>query len=158
TVSGVVDAGGAGLCVVLDALSTAISGNRQGGDAVPTWAATPRTAVPAPAASSYEITYLIDADENALGELADNLDRIGDSLVVSGGGRQWHVHVHAENAGAAVEAGLAVGRLSKITITFLNAPPSATQDPPSLSSPRTAMVADGAGLIALLSGLGAVVV
>ena len=165
--SGVVDAGGAGLCVLLDALSAAISG-RRGSFTVPV--PVHRTsAVPAgrPEASSrpagpasefsYEVTYLLDAAEDAVAALRDRLDLLGDSLVVSGRAPRWHVHIHVADAGAVIETGLTAGRLSKITVTYLN------QAHPGIAPARPAhaavvAVAAGDGMAGLLRAAGATVV
>jgi len=164
--AGVVDAGGAGLCILLDALSAAISGTAPGGYLVPE----PAAGRPVPAAlaaddfaagqCAYEVTFLIEADEPAVAGLRDRLDRLGDSLVVSGGDGQWHAHVHVPDAGAAIEAGLAAGRLSKITVTYLNGPPVADvpAHPAKSAAGRVVMAAEGAGLTQLLRDAGATVV
>jgi DAK2 domain fusion protein YloV len=163
--AGVVDAGGAGLCILLDALSAAISGTAPGGYLVPA----PEAGRPAPAElaasdfaagqSAYEATFLIEADETAMAGLREDLDRLGDSLVVSGGGSQWHVHVHVDDAGAAIEAGLAAGRLSKITVTYLKGPRGADASAAhaGLAAGQVVAVAEGAGLVQLLREGGATV-
>jgi len=48
------------------------------------------------------------------------LDARGDSVVVVGGEGLWNVHVHTDDAGPAVEAGVAVGRVFRIRITRLS--------------------------------------
>jgi len=176
--SGVVDAGGAGLCVVLDALSAAVSGIRPQAYQVPVPEHAPRLAHRmADSAPEYEVTFVIEAREPAMTDLRGRLGEIGDSVVVSGRDRQWHVHAHAADAGAIIEAGLLVGRPSKITITCLNLAPAATaaagpaqsidRDPaaspaaeapaPTVRSPVVA-VAEGAGLRAILTQAGASVI
>jgi dihydroxyacetone kinase-like predicted kinase len=156
---GVVDAGGAGLCVVLDALSEVVNGCAQQPFAVPR-PAHPRDAGTTSAGASpfcYEVTFLLNAAQGAVATLRDGLDLLGDSLVVSGSEPQWHVHVHVADAGAAIEAGLTAGRLSKITITYLNGtqgrPPAAQ---PAVAS-RVVAVAEGADLGRLLRQAGATV-
>jgi DAK2 domain fusion protein YloV len=157
--SGVVDAGGAGLCVVLDALSEAVSGYPQQAFVVPA-PAHPRVAARPSAGASpfrYEVTFLIDATQDAVATLRDTLDLLGDSLVVSGSDPRWHVHIHVADAGAAIEAGLSAGPLSKITITYLNGTqghPPAGQ--PGVASPVVA-IAGGPGLARLLREAGATV-
>jgi DAK2 domain fusion protein YloV len=156
--SGVVDAGGAGLCVLLDALSAAISG-RRGSFTVPV--PVHRTsAVPAGRAASefsYEVTYLLDAAEDAVAVLRDRLDLLGDSLVVSGRAPRWHVHIHVADAGAVIETGLTAGQLSKITITYLNqAHPGIAPARPTHAA--VVAVAAGDGLADLLRAAGATVV
>jgi dihydroxyacetone kinase-like predicted kinase len=154
--SGVVDAGGAGLCVVLDALSAAVSGILPQSYEVPVPDHAPwHTPRPAGSAPEYEVTFVIEAPEPAMTDLRSRLGELGDSVVVSGRDRQWHVHAHAADAGAIIEAGLAVGRPSKIAITCLNLAPAATAQ-----GARSALVvvADGAGLRAILTRAGVTVV
>jgi fatty acid kinase len=158
TANGVVDAGGAGLCVLLDALSAAIGGADRDSYVIPAATEHPAIAACSPASEfGYEVTFLLDAPEDAASALRDRLDLLGDSLVVSGRDQQWHVHIHVADAGAAVEAGLAAGRLSKITVTYLNRTQAAV--PAAEPQPATALVAiaDGAGLASLLREAGAIV-
>ncbi|MGH3423242.1 MAG: DAK2 domain-containing protein, partial [Nocardioidaceae bacterium] len=42
---------------------------------------------------------------------------LGDSLVVVGGERLWNVHVHVDDVGAAIEAGITAGRPYRIAVT-----------------------------------------
>jgi len=151
--SGVVDAGAAGLCVLLDALAAAVTGYVPGLYAVPEAArgraAGPATA-PGGASGGYEVTYLLDAPATAVAALRERLDGLGDSLVIVGGGELWNVHVHVSDAGAAIEEGLRAGRPRRITVTFLGAAPQAGR--------RVVAVAEGGGLAALLRDAGALVV
>ncbi|MFF1452319.1 DAK2 domain-containing protein [Streptomyces sp. NPDC058274] len=66
---------------------------------------------------AFEVIYLLEADDVAVARLRDRLDRMGDSLVVVGGDGLWNVHVHVDDAGAAVEAGIEAGRPHRIRIT-----------------------------------------
>lgn len=60
---------------------------------------------------------LTDADEPKVATLRARLAELGDSVVVVGDGdRSWSAHVHCADAGAAVEAGIAAGALSRIRI------------------------------------------
>ncbi|WP_280265298.1 DAK2 domain-containing protein [Nocardia wallacei] len=89
----------------------------------------PETAAGADAASDdsgvarprYEVMYLLsDTDENRIATLRNTLARLGDSVVVVGdGGGTWSAHVHCADAGAAVEAGLSAGAVSRIRIEGL---------------------------------------
>jgi DAK2 domain fusion protein YloV len=157
--SGVVDAGGAGLCVLLDALNAVISGDDHGSFAVPAPIGHPAIP-PCPSASEfgYEVTFLLDAPEDAASALLDRLDLLGDSLVVSGREPRWHVHIHVADAGAAVAAGLAAGRLSKITVTYLNKTHAGIQADRPAPATGAVAIADGAGLVRLLRAAGATVV
>ena len=74
---------------------------------------------PAPDAGgpAFEVIYLLEAEDAAVTRLRDRLDALGDSLVVVGGDGLWNVHVHVDDAGAAVEAGVEAGRPYRIRIT-----------------------------------------
>src|SRR5439155_26982675 len=73
----------------------------------------------------YEVTYLLTAAADAVAGLREQLDAMGDSLVIAGGGELWSVHVHVADAGAAIEAGLRAGQPRRITVTCLGGPPPA---------------------------------
>src|SRR5690606_38768841 len=76
-------------------------------------------------AYAYEVQYLLDADDEAVARLRRRLGQLGDSLVVVGGGdRPWNVHVHVNDVGAAVEAGVEAGRPYRITVTRFDEPPA----------------------------------
>jgi DAK2 domain fusion protein YloV len=115
--AGVVDAGGRALVVVLDATGQALTGR------VP-----PRVesnvAIPvvggddlAEGGPAYEVMYLLEADDDRIPDLRKTLLPLGDSLVVVGGERLWNVHVHVDDVGAAIEAGIAAGRPYRIAVT-----------------------------------------
>jgi hypothetical protein len=98
-----------------------------------------------------KVTFLLDGPSDAVWALRDRLDLLGDSLVVSGRPPQWHVHIHVADAGAAIEAGLAAGKLSKITVTYLNA--TQPSIPAGRPAPANAVVAiaEGPGLAGLMA-------
>lgn len=70
---------------------------------------------------AYEVIYLLEADETAVARLRAKLDALGDSLVIVGGDGLWNVHVHVDDAGAAVEAGIQAGRPYRLRITHFGA-------------------------------------
>ncbi|MFP8940790.1 DAK2 domain-containing protein [Streptomyces fenghuangensis] len=130
--AGVVDAGGYGLVTVLGALVAVLSGER------PEAPSAERTGTPGPTppadpspdpadggceapkerpGPAYEVVYLLEAGDDAVAALRTRLDALGDSLVVVGGDGLWNVHVHVDDAGAAVEAGIEAGRPFRIRIT-----------------------------------------
>jgi len=51
--------------------------------------------------------------------MREKLGALGDSLVVVGGAGLWNVHVHVDDVGAAVEAGIEAGRPYRIKVTHL---------------------------------------
>ena len=143
--SGVVDAGAAGLCVLLDALTAAITGTLPPCYEVPAPAAAParlRGARRGPQRASYgyEVTYLLAARAPEVSQLRERLDALGDSLV------------HVPDAGAAIEAGLQAGRPRRITVTYLG--PGA----PQARLHRAVAIADADGLAVLLGEAGAAIV
>ena len=115
--AGVVDAGGRVLVVVLDATEQALTGRS---------APTTRAVVPVPIEAgvdlveggpAYEVMYLLDAADDEIPALRKTLAALGDSLVVVGGERLWNVHVHVDDVGAAIEAGLQAGTPRRIAVT-----------------------------------------
>ncbi len=114
--AGVVDAGGMGLCVVLDALATLATG-RPVAVAVRGTDVAPGPEV-RPSAMDHEVMYLLDGtDPVRVDALRSALDGLGDSVaVVDDGASVWNVHVHCTDVGAAIEAGIAAGRPHRIAV------------------------------------------
>jgi DAK2 domain fusion protein YloV len=108
------------------------------------------------AVAQYEVMYLLSGTTGArIGELREHLARLGDSVVVVGDGADgWSAHVHCADAGAAVEAGLAAGTLSRIRIEGLTVSPLAAQGSPDRG---IIAVAAGAGAARLFEDSGATV-
>jgi DAK2 domain fusion protein YloV len=156
--NGVVDAGAAGLCVVLETLAAVASGEFPQTYEVPrrTEVAEAPSCEPAETGGGdYEVMYLLDADEDAVSGLREELDRLGDSLVVVGGDGLWNVHVHTDDAGPAIEAGIRAGRPHRVRVTYLQAP----ADRHARNTGRGVVtVTLGAGLTALFEEHGATTV
>ena len=109
---------------------------------------------PGTASPAYEVMYLFTGDETAAERLRERLDRLGDSLVVTGGSPLWNVHVHVHDAGAAIEEAMELGHPHRIKVTYL---PDAT--PAVLPQGRTpVVVAHGPGVATPLEEQGAVTV
>lgn len=189
--AGVVDAGGQGLVALLAALVEALTGRRPADADAGTGAVAagerdgaghPRVARVDGAEAfgvgdacstawdeggpGYEVIYLLEAGDEAVARLRERLDPLGDSLVVVGGDGLWRVHVHVDDAGAAVEAGVEAGRPSRIRITHFGqgdvytALRGAAGVGPAGERPRRAVVAvvPGEGLAGLYGEAGATVV
>lgn len=128
--AGVVDAGGQGLLAVLGALLEAVTGQAPPPPARPRTPLSPVPALPADACATegpaFEVIYLLEAEDAAVARLRSRLDTLGDCLVVVGGDGLWNVHVHVDDAGAAVEAGVEAGRPHRIRITHLTTHDGAT--------------------------------
>ena len=120
--AGVVDAGGLGLVVLLDALVGVVTGDEVTPSRLRRAARDRRVLETARERGSpefdYEVQYLLGADEAAVATLREDLSGLGDSLVVVGtGAGLWNVHVHVNDVGAAIEAGVRAGRPHRITVT-----------------------------------------
>jgi hypothetical protein len=170
--AGVVDAGGRGFCVLLDALVEVVTGDSPAWPgAAPPGARPPATAVreTGSAAYAYEVQFLLDAEPAAVDRLRAVLAGLGDSLVVVGDSAgtgelpTWNVHVHVNDVGAAVEAGVVAGRPYQISVTRFAERPAAPVPPgpvpPGPAPERAAVVvAAGDGLAELFAAEGATVV
>ena len=125
--AGVVDAGGAGLVLLLDSLLHVTAGRAlPEPPAVPLVRAAP-VAGEGPSAPEqdevgdlrYEVMYLLDAPDETIPAFRDVWAGIGESIVVVGGDGLWNCHIHTDDIGAAVEAALDCGRPRKIRVTDL---------------------------------------
>ncbi|MGZ4516975.1 MAG: DAK2 domain-containing protein [Mycobacteriaceae bacterium] len=120
--AGVVDAGGWGLVLMLDALVAVVTGSaaERVENAVTARPAGFLTAERERGSTEhgYEVMYLLDQTGSArVDELRTQLGSIGDSVVIVGDGAElFSVHVHCSDVGAAVEAGVMAGRPHRITV------------------------------------------
>lgn len=159
TDAGVVDAGGRGLLVLLDALTKTVSGH----------APTRQEYVPAPPDAentlaspgpSFEVMYLLSGCRpDGVEHLRQRLDALGDSVAIAASasdpGGRYSVHVHADDAGGAIEAALPFGTPSRIQITALTGG-SGTHAPGGWTRERAVLaVVDGDGAAELFAGEGA---
>lgn len=156
--AGVVDAGGRGLLVLLDALHETLTGRARVRRAYePAVIPAPDDVVEA-AAPQFEVMYLVGGcDSVALDGLRSALGALGDSVALApAAAGRYSVHVHTDDAGAAVEAGIATGSVSRIRISAL----STGRVAPGGWTRRRAVLAvvDGAGAEQLFSQEGACVV
>ncbi len=181
--AGVVDAGGAGLCLLLDAALLLLDGRP-----VPTVEAPgapmphelgggaggsrplEHGGVPGIADLRYEVMYFLEAPDESIAGFKDVWASIGDSIVVVGGDGIWNCHIHTDDIGAAIEAATDIGRPRKIRVTDLleeveeerwvreaTAAGMADEEPAHVNAPcSTAIVAvaSGDGLRRLFLSLG----
>ena len=179
--AGVVDAGGAGYVLLLEALARVTHENGsaaqpehaayvddlslrrrhdwapQGGGVTPTEGegAAASGQEGGPTGPAYEVMYLLaDTDEKRVERLKHTLDALGDSLLVVGGPELWNVHVHVDDAGAALEAGVEAGRPYRVKVTHFG---EQHQRPPA-SDVAVVACAAGPGLAAVFADAGAHVV
>ena len=155
--AGVVDAGGAGLVVILGAMESVLSGRAPAGTTGVPARIQPETEVgndldaDGPA---YEVMYLLDAPDEKIGDFRQQLARLGDSVVVVGGDGLWNVHVHTDDVGGAIEEGIGIGRPYRIRVThFADLVPH-----PPIPGRAVIAVAAGDGLAGLFADAGAIVV
>jgi DAK2 domain fusion protein YloV len=167
--AGVVDAGGAGFLLLLDALlhvldrrplpepdaievpdedlakTMAHAGQGDGGEG-------------GIADLRYEVMYLLEATDGTIPAFKDVWAGIGDSIVVVGGDGLWNCHIHTDDIGAAIEAAIDAGRPRNIRVTDLHeqvaeerwvreaAAEAGPEAPPHATKPvPTAVVAVGTG-------------
>lgn len=110
----------------------------------------------AAAGPAFEVVYLLEAaDAAAVGALRVRLDALGDSLVVVGGDGLWNVHVHVDDVGAAIEAGIEAGRPYRIRVTHFADQVRPPQGEPALRA--VVAVVPGDGLAELCARAGATV-
>ncbi|ORW20753.1 dihydroxyacetone kinase [Mycolicibacter nonchromogenicus] len=158
--AGVVDAGGRGLLVLLDALRSTITGQAP---VRPVYQPSPRPRSPEagtePPAPQFEVMYLLgECSPEDTEALRERLNQLGESVVIATSGvvGGYSVHVHTDDAGAAVEAGLAFGRPRRIQISALAG--ATGPSPGSWVRERAVLaVVDGDGAEALFDSEGACV-
>ena len=128
--AGVVDAGGAGYLLLLDALLHVVDGRDLpaapdtaalclpvGPDTLPWEPEDGQAAVEG--GLRYEVMYLLDAPDDTIPAFRDVWAGIGDSIVVVGGDGLWNCHIHTNDVGASIEAALDAGRPRNIRVTDL---------------------------------------
>src|SRR3954451_13157764 len=127
--AGVVDAGGTGFLLLIDALLFVAAGRPL---PEPPAVASPIT-VPAgdevagmPGGEGhavgdlrYEVMYFLEAPDDAVPAFREVWAGVGDSIVVVGGDGLWNCHIHTDDIGAAVEAALDCGRPRNIRVIDL---------------------------------------
>ncbi|WP_421120437.1 DAK2 domain-containing protein [Aquihabitans daechungensis] len=130
--AGVVDAGGTGLMLLIDAFLFVVDGRE-----VPAASVTEAVADAGHvdelqvlahgdegherglADLRYEVMYILEAPDEAIGAFKDVWAGIGDSIVVVGGDGLFNCHIHTDDIGPAIEAAIEIGKPSKIRVTDL---------------------------------------
>ncbi|MDO5740328.1 MAG: DAK2 domain-containing protein [Ornithinimicrobium sp.] len=179
-IAGVVDAGGAGLVLVIEALEAVLEERpRPTVDDLPDWWVLPRAGATGPLpgpetgpeclaegedTGDVEVMYLLtDTDVQRADRLRAHLARIGSSVVVAGGPADYRVHVHLDEPRLAVEAGSFAGLVQDVRLTSLRDGQDldAVRDAPDEAAPPAVTVVAcglGEGIEALLLEAGAQVV
>jgi len=128
--AGVVDAGGAGFLLLLDAALFVVDGDPlpepdegEGPSAEQLELVSRRHAMDGGVDVSelrYEVMYFVDLVDDRIQQFKEAWGEIGDSIVVVGGDGLWNCHVHTNDIGGAIEAALQLdGRPKQIRVTDL---------------------------------------
>lgn len=113
----------------------------------------------------YEVMYLLEAPDEAIPAFKDVWAGIGDSIVVVGGDGLFNCHIHTDDIGAAIEAAIEIGKPSKIRVTDLleeleeerwvkEAAPEPEAEAPAVTTAVVA-IATGEGIKRIFHSLGA---
>jgi len=172
--AGVVDAGGRGLSLFFDAWLHVLDGRPLPEPRIVAPAAATAGASAAAAAASprpvahgprYEVMFLLDASDDMIDGFRNTWDALGESIVIVGGDGLWNCHVHTDDIAAAIEAGIEVGRPSRLHVTDLYEQVEqrevdwvAEATPVATVPCGVVAVASGAGVTTLLENLGVAVV
>jgi DAK2 domain fusion protein YloV len=136
--SNVVDAGGCGVVLFLDAIVVALGGKPLGSlhDYLPekvrnallkSQSVTQLNQLSAQDADSsidtssllYEVMFLLEIDPDKLNGFKEVWETMGDSVVIVGDEGLYNCHIHTPDVGSAIEAAIDVGRPRNIRVTYL---------------------------------------
>lgn len=130
--AGVVDSGGSGFVLFLDALRNVIDGypvrepkvgeGMIGPNPPLLHASVEQAHAHGEAGVSdlrYEVMLFLEAPDESIAGFKDIWATIGGSIVVVGGDGLWNCHIHTDDIGAAVEAAIDVGRPRQIRVSDL---------------------------------------
>ncbi len=120
--AGVVDSGGSGFTLLIAALRHVHDGRPLPEPAAVS--ATPRSVERHLAGDDianlrYEVMFLLDATVATIPAFRETWMTVGDSIVVVGGDGLYNCHIHTNDIGAAIEAGIQAGKPHKIRVTDL---------------------------------------
>lgn len=169
--AGVVDAGGQGLVYILTGALAALEGTGVGEAGTPAVVPAapppakeePVPAVPAELVYGYCTEALLRGERLEVAGLRQRLAGYGDSLLVVGGADTVKVHIHTNHPGQVLEELLACGTLHDVKIDNMRdqhresvvVPPPAAPAPQGEKELGVVVVAQGEGIKAAFSGLGA---
>ncbi len=166
--AGVVDAGARGFEVLVAAVHGHLTGEEPPvrEDVPPSGHRESQGGCLADLAFPFEVQYLLDARDRVAPLLRHDLEGLGDSVVVVAAGNLLNVHVHTDDVGGAIEAGLEYGRPSRIEVVHFGDQVAGRTVSghglrpavPNLPALGTVAVLDGTGLSVLARALGAIVV
>lgn len=128
--AGVVDAGGSGFLLLIDALRFVVSGEpipaaEMGSANLEALSANAGDAIDEAHGEDigdlrYEVMFLLeDVNDSKIDEFRNKWGNVGDSIVVVGGGGLLNCHIHADEIGPTIEVALDYGRPRDIRVTDL---------------------------------------
>jgi len=124
--AGVVDAGGVGFLLLLDALLHQVDGREMPEPIEVEGPAVGEVLLGHGAGGHgdvsdlrYEVMYFLEAPDEAIPAFKDVWAGMGDSIVVVGGDGLWNCHIHTDDIGASIEAAIDIGKPTKIRVTDL---------------------------------------
>jgi hypothetical protein len=160
--AGVVDAGGAGVVLLLAAFVADQTGEqvslpdrvlRMSAD-LDALESAPRPEV---ANLRYEVMFFLDTSDDDIPEFRRRWAELGDSVVVVGGGGEWNCHIHTDQIGPSIEVGVVFGRPRDIRVTDLAEQSSERHDAHAeMFEPRFEAAAAPVGVVAVVAGDGLV--
>ena len=130
--AGVVDAGGTGYLLLLDAFLLVLDGRplpEPSGVDAPDLSALAANVLAVEGGAGethavgdlrFEVMYFLSAPDDSVEAFKEVWAGIGDSIVVVGGDGLWNCHIHTNDVGAAIEAGVDAGRPHRIRVTDLD--------------------------------------
>jgi len=161
--AGVVDAGGAGLLLLMAAFLEEVTGEET---ILPAeiFKAVAGVIAEVPGGEHdisglrYEVMFFLEASEESVATFKREWMEIGDSIVVVGGDGVYNCHTHTNDIGEALESGIRAGRPFRIQVTDLldQAEAEAMHHHPSLFEPLPAFAAAEVGVVAVAVGGGIV--
>jgi uncharacterized protein len=181
--AGVVDAGGAGLVLLIESFLQVVEGRPIGAPPVPAGLPTENTGVGLAGASTlpvpsealdqatdlrYEVMFFLEAPDESIPAFRSVWASYGGSIVIVGGGGLHKCHIHTDDIGGAIEAAIEIGRPREIQVTDLaeqveeqrwvrDAAASGVQEEPPDEPVKSAVVAvaSGDGIKRIFRSLGA---
>jgi DAK2 domain fusion protein YloV len=119
--AGVVDAGGAGLVELVRGLAAAAAGEPLTEQAAPRYEPLDHDAVHQELSRyRYCTTFVVEGEGLDQAVLEEQLERLGDSLLVVGDATALKVHVHTDDPGAALTHGTAAGAIEGVEIADMH--------------------------------------
>ena len=133
--AGVVDAGGAGLVLLLDSFLHVVEGSPIEAPPAPpltgaapagrawgrgtTWAMRNMETTESATDLRYEVMFFLEAADESIPAFRSVWASYGGSIVIVGGDGLYNCHIHTDEIGGAIEAAIEIGRPREIQVTDL---------------------------------------